>query len=865
MSEPSHQRPVPLSCRALFGRPARRAWPLVAALALTIPAGCPWSSPLRAPGPGQPGLAAGPETAPNPPAASDIPFPAPGSDPAAPAAPASQRTGEPLPPLSRRFDKPFSEAPASRPPPAEAPVEDPLRRDGWIRTVMPRSESSGSGCEPRRAASRPGLRWRYPDLEESLLDPPDRRPDFHAALDDPHPVVAANAAILLGRSSDCRALARLVATVENRQLRLAMRCAAAEALGLLPPGDGEPVGALRRLIDRYGRFGHQVPAPRYAADLHLDLVRSLARHVDPADDVRLTDALRSPSSDVRIEALQAWARGKHGSLPTELTDLRTARDKRVRAEALHALAARRHPEAPRWLAQALGDWDMSVRRAAAAGLGQLGDPGSRKALRGLLDDRAELSRAAAVTALAESDDREAVLGAASDESWRVRQAVGEALSRYPDRAGAAIARQLLDDPSTSVPSAVLAALRKWPLEKAGPILLEAMHRDSYLVRNEAAAVLAARWPPAQAFAADAPTERRRELLDRLTQQFRRQFGFVDRQALAAAMAPRAPDSAERLSPERLAELGRLVEALTEPDPTSPGRIDAHKHLAALGPALVPSLEAYRRASKRPLPEAAYRDLLTGADRVFEALDRLTSQDASLRRRAAADLAEAGAEAPLGWLATDRLAALVAAEEDVLVWRSALAAVAADGSEPAMRIAAAGLSHPSAEVRRRACEHFARFPSPAHAPVLLPALRDSSDAVVLAAIEAIASGGRLDDAGPLEALLGHDHQSVRLAAAAALARLGRPSGAAALQRLALSGDPIIRREVAAAMGELGDPAFTADLVRMLDEGHGIRRAALEALPKVVGRDESALPAPAASLSERVDRWKRWYERRRSGLP
>lgn len=786
-----------------------------------------------------------------------------GEGQATPKPPAPRTSPPPAVPLSRRFQRPRGATdPSAEPPPVLDP-DDLLRREGWIRAVGPTAAGAMAtlAVEPRAAIPEDRLRWRYPDLEDALADPGPQR-DLRATMAGPDRLAAANAAIALGRQGDASAEEPLVAAVRDRQLKLSSRCAAAEALGGLPPGrpgqadgPGEP---LRTLVDQYGQFGPEARA-RYAPELHAELLRSLARHEDPADDQRFLAALRSPSPEVQVAALRAWAAGRRGDLPTEAADLRTARDARVRAAALETLALRGHPQAQEWLAAALSDWEVPVRVAAIAGLGHLGDPKSREALERLAHDRAELIRAAAVTALARAGDREAVFKAAEDKSWRVRLAVAQSLGQYPDRSGAAIARQLLGDTCTSVAPAVLEAIRAWPLEQAGPVLLDAMGRRGFLAREQGAAQLAQRWPAAAAFAPDAPPERRAETLDRLTRDFRNQFGLVDQAALTAA-AGAGPRSSGP-SPEILAEAERHLAVLAAPGGAdNAARQEALAGLRALGADLVPALESVVRGRKRPLPEAVYRDLLPETDRAFAALDRFSSHDASLRRRAATELATLSPERPLGWLATDRLATLVATESDPLVWRSVLMAVAADGDEPAMRIAGAGLGHESAEVRRRACEHFAAHPNPAHARLVLPALADPSDAVVLAAVKAVSAGGRLDDARPLERLLGHDNQSVRLEAAVALARMGRPSGVDALERLARSGDPVVRREVAVAMGDLGDPAFTDTLVHMLDDGYGVRRVALESLSKVVGRDVAASPGASPSIAERVDAWKRWHERR-----
>ena len=83
-----------------------------------------------------------------------------------------------------------------------------------------------------------------------------------------------------------------------------------------------------------------------------------------------------------------------------------------------------------------------------------------------------------------------MLDAAHDESWRVRLCVAEALRAYADRDGAAVARRLLDDPSAEVERKTVLALANWPLEQAGPLLLEAMSKLAFLTRKTAAEQLA---------------------------------------------------------------------------------------------------------------------------------------------------------------------------------------------------------------------------------------------------------------------------------------------------------------------------------------------------------------------------------------
>ena len=270
--------------------------------------------------------------------------------------------------------------------------------------------------------------------------------------------------------ADC--LSALTAAV-RRGFALPMRAAAVEALASI---DGAAtLAALRELCDQYGRPGG--PQSHYVPELHVELIRGLARHVDAADDPRCTAALRAPSPDVRLEALAAWSesRGKRGQspfagtarrvlrtngdcplfprrpLPVELTDLRAAGDYRVRAAALQVMAKHRHPQAEQYAADALRNNDLRMRTAAIVALGQLGGQKPQDALQGLLaKHQPERLRTEAVAALTKMGAKKPVLDAAGDESWRVRAKVAEALPAWPDAEAAVVAPRLLDDPSGEV-------------------------------------------------------------------------------------------------------------------------------------------------------------------------------------------------------------------------------------------------------------------------------------------------------------------------------------------------------------------------------------------------------------------------------
>lgn len=739
-----------------------------------------------------------------------------------------------------------------QPPPAAASPGDleVLGRPEWIL-------SPAALAAAEQAAPLTNRRWRHPGLEDLLARPAGRQPDYLAALDSPEPVIRANAAIALARRGDPSGAGCLAAAARDPALPVPMRCAAVEALGELP---GPAVlGLLRELSDQYGQPERASGGGGfYVAPLHAELIRALARRGAAEDEARLLQALRSPSADVRLEALYAWRmRGAQASaLPAEVIDQRSHGDWRVRAAVLYLLGQHRPPRTHEYLEAALADYDWRVRAAAIAGLGLVGDEQTHRLLVELLADRSERIRAAAVDALAAAGQREKVLETAGDASWRVRCQVARALARWPEESSARVAQQLLADPSAEVQLAVVEALSAWPLERAGDLLLSAMDRPSLLTRQAAARSLAAQWPAAADFMPEAPAERRREMLGELRRRLSAQLpgaggtppmgqaGAGASQTGAGSPEPPATDAA-------VAAVWHLLAA------------EDYDALGRFGPALVPALERIVFEFHQPLPEPVYAEVLAPSEPVFAALEQLATGGLMERRRAAAQLAERAGKGPLPSLALERLVQLAAAERDVLVWQDALVVAASAGSQWAERLAYAGLSHPEPEVRRQACVLLADHPDPRHLRLLAPALEDRHPAVRLAAIRAWGLSGRQAAIAPpaaLRCLVASGSSAERFEAAVALARVGDPSGKAALERLSFDFDPDVRRRVAEVMGELGDAAFVPMLVRLLDDRASVARAALQSLPKVVGRDVAEQQAPPpADTTERIQRWRRWFER------
>jgi HEAT repeat protein len=306
--------------------------------------------------------------------------------------------------------------------------------------------------------------------------------------------------------------------------------------------------------------------------------------------------------------------------------------------------------------------------------------------------------------------------------------------------------------------------------------------------------------------------------------------------------------------------------LNTPDSSNSDREAALREINEAGHELLPSLERLVLEKKMTLPAAVYTDVLAKRYPVFATVEQMRSSDLAQRRRASESLVPLEARQPLPRLAVIRLATAISGEDDQHVWRNVMAALAHDPSPETVQLAYLAVVHPAPEVRRRACLCLAAHPDPRHAKVLLPLLEDPQRDVVVAAVQALGSLGRIDDTEPLRRILLRGSESIRADAAIALARLGDPQGRDALARLAYHADPSLRRQAAVAMGEVGDPASIATLVYLLDDRPAVRLAAIESLKKIVGRDVGGGSGPQTpSANEQVNRWKQWFAAQHASDP
>ncbi len=190
-----------------------------------------------------------------------------------------------------------------------AGVRGLMLRGGWYRAPLTADDEQGAGSREQGAGSREqgagseqrgagplaaNFHYRHAGLEQLMARPAEQRGVLPELLSDSDRNVVVTAAIGLARQGDAKAASYLVNAIEDAKdndLPLPARCAAVEALGQLP-GDGQ-TETLRKLVDRHGRFMPGAGSD-YQVEMHAELLRALARHVDAADDPRFARPSRSP-------------------------------------------------------------------------------------------------------------------------------------------------------------------------------------------------------------------------------------------------------------------------------------------------------------------------------------------------------------------------------------------------------------------------------------------------------------------------------------------------------------------------------------------------------------------------------------------
>lgn len=716
--------------------------------------------------------------------------------------------------------------------------------EGWIGTPAPKRETIA-------------WNWYHPRIEEVLAWPEENEPVLRAALKKKDPVTATNAAICLARLGDDSGVPILISAVRSGRLETPLRVTAAEALASFDSS----VATVQKLIDEYD---DQAKTPNMA--LYRELIAGLGNHIDPAGDRRFLAAMNSRDADVRLAAIEAWAKSPSAVLPNELVYLAADPSEKNRIAVMHALGTHDHPERMNYLSSGLRDINYLVRVAAIESLGQIASPEAIGWLEEATKSSSMIVRAAAVRSLATAGRLDLALQSSGDTAWQVRLAVAEVLPKDPDLKSVEVAKGLLEDRSPEVQRQVLLSIDAWPIAKSGPLLFDAMEKFGFQIRQVATDQLGKQWEPARRFPRHAPGEVRQRAMVQLRTEFQQEYGHLMDARFKNADGKEKSQNPAPVDPQLVARVKRLIAKHEDPRCASADRYQLRQEILNLGPDSMAVLEHLVFEKGEELPEAFYTTVLPELDPTFDILYQMQaktteSEKPLSRRRAASNLIRLTAEREPSRLALDRLAEQMLQETDTLVWRSVLIALANNESDSTLQMVRIAVGHTSPEIRRRACQWLAAHPRPDDFKLLKPALDDPDPSVKLAAVRAVVAGGNLGDTKevePLKELLRDSNEELRIEVAYALAAFGDEQGPQTLKELTRSRDANVRQKAVEAIGQLEDPRYASLLISLLDDQLNVRRAALGALPKTVGHD-----VPAAgdhqprTASEIIARWKEWH--------
>ena len=293
-----------------------------------------------------------------------------------------------------------------------------------------------------------------------------------------------------------------------------MRAAAVEALTSIDGAATRRTAGIVRPVRSSGR-----PAVALRPEFHVELIRGLARHVDAADDLRCTAALRRrrPTCGSKPGAWSKPARhaaGRSGRLAIggrlPRADRRLAGHGQAPASAGGTICDRRR------CGTTISAYAGGHRRARP-----IGRPAAARHLAGAA------GQASARAATHRGRRRAANWARRKRCSMRPATSRGASAQRSPRpcrlarRGSRGRGPTLLDDSSGEVQHAVLAATDKWPMNWRGRF---SCRRWAATVHDpqDGGRTMAARWPPAAEFCRR-PGARRAEVLDRLQTRFRQDY------------------------------------------------------------------------------------------------------------------------------------------------------------------------------------------------------------------------------------------------------------------------------------------------------------------------------------------------------
>lgn len=639
---------------------------------------------------------------------------------------------------------------------------------------------------------------------------------------------------------------------------------AAEALGYT--GSAAAVEPLTNLTT------HPAPEVRRAA---VEALRELdATEAAPV----VAGALRDTDNNVRAAA--AWALqplGSEAEVPALAAALRD-RDVNVRRAAVEALGAIGGDDAVEALVRVTRE-DPHIREVAVDALRATGAESAEEALISLLDAEGELwpqamfalwqmKSEAAVPALIEALD-------AQDSSYvaRAAQALGEIgdpraiprlneLAQWP-RAGHAVRRMTTDinaarealqkmgaDPQSMRDKA---SAETSPDTNADTPAPDATTPEPTEADVAAAAPAPEAAPEAESAALTAWTQWRQELGDEaaietvlqaldkgeieLDEPLVRALAEVDDARLFDALALRLPDASWEVR-EAIADAFDVHGYRSD----EPGLL-AYYYVARQAPEV--STDGNRVTIRAVPNEGAWEVLPTLGDAALPALeDALTHPSAFIVVPAAEALGYTGSEA-----AVAPLTGILRHQNSQVREAAVRALIQLDAKEAAPEIANA-LRDPDAAVRYAAAQALQTLGTEAQVPALTAALRDRNEDVRRAAVQALGAIGGGEVVQPFARVVREDEDSdVRQLAVNALGAIGGSEAVEPLARAAMDDeDRFVRRDAVRALRSIGGNEVVEPLARAAreDDEYDVRELAVEALG-LTGAEE-AVPVLLEFLAE-----------------
>lgn len=665
--------------------------------------------------------------------------------------------------------------------------------------------------------------------------------------------------------------------------QLAIRCAAVEAWALYvgqhardPLTDLEPLGRLAE-------------AKQLDRGLRAELLRSLGRWVPPTTIPTLNETLEAyksgrRSTEIEQAALDAClafavtlresgesADNSHLWPPamqrwTQSIRSATQLENQLLIRFSRWLAVTKSPQAESLLIALQSHKDSQVQNEVRVSLGILG---STQSLGELLNAAAEgepLARAAAVKGLSfhAIDDLRIY---ADDQEPALRQAVAEMLPFTGDQDAYDIVRELLLDRNPQVAAAMMNTLKTWPDDWAIPLCVQAVGGPTRRARQMALQEIADRTGllPPENTEADAATN------SLALMQWARTMGLPVAPPESVKAAEHAGQEPAVLNPELVQHLALAAGVL--PAPLSEQRVVVTQ-LAARRDIDERHLNAVFERYRVPEPQRLdiERNVWPDFHAAFAHLAELESPELQQRRRAAARLAQLTHRDRFSDRVAERIAAVLAKEDDGAVWESLWQAVSEQDHNFVSRLATAASRHRIPRVRSLAADYARKHPRREFAPWLWPLILDDRREVRLVAIEAAGKCGETalidgylttDGSTPegLRSLLGLHDMTQHLKVTQALLRLQDPFGREELARLLWHPAINLRLAVVEVIAETKDPYFVSLMIDWANEQTvpAAKKAADLALLQLVREaDHPAGLQAERRTDDRLKIWNRWWQ-------